>query len=172
MKIFLLGVLLLGAPFCCQKAAFAQNAITMPEMMRGQWVALHHSSDGGAHTDACILKGGGPAFELRVTLNGRAVDRTVSTEADAETATPARFVLTAGAWTRTFSLGARKETRLQASLSPTELDSLLDGLGKGESLSLELTGAAARTVALTDIQLVLGSFRHCIASNGLAGKPK
>ena len=57
MKIFLLGVFLLGAPFCCQKAAFAQNAITMPEMMPGQRAALHHSSAAGAHTAACILTG-------------------------------------------------------------------------------------------------------------------
>ncbi|BCI67102.1 hypothetical protein AA0242T_1498 [Acetobacter aceti NRIC 0242] len=156
-----------GLLFCF--SAHAQEAITTPERMDGAWVALHHSSDGGEHVDACILKASGPTLQFRAT--GKELSIQVADES-ASSGQSLPVTLTAGSFTRTFPMTSAETGALSA---PVESDSLLDTLEafkKAPTLTIRIGSTDSDPIPLEGSSRTLDAFVSCMKTHEFGGSKK
>lgn len=156
-----------GLLFCF--SAQAQEAITTPERMDGPWVALHHSSDGGEHVDACILKASGP------TLQFRAAGKELSIQVADESASSGQSLpvtLTAGTFTRTFPMTSTETGVLSAHVQADVLHNTLEAFKKAPSLTIRIGSADGDPIPLEGSAQTLDSFVSCMKTHdfGTSGK--
>lgn len=149
---------------CCSHA-YAQEAVTIPDIMQGHWVTLHHSLDGGAHTDACIVKTSGGALEFRADTHGSEI-RTEAEDMSVSDGQKVPVTLVSGSSSTDFAMVALDHSTLRAPLTPSALNAVLNTFGNAQTLTLRITGASDRNISLTGSGIVLNGFRKCMTDNG------
>ncbi|NHN88211.1 hypothetical protein [Acetobacter conturbans] len=152
--------------FLCPMAQ-AQEAVTIPDMMDGRWVALHHSSDGGAHTDACILNASGLKIQFRADMHGMEI-RTSPQDAAFSKGQSVSTTLSAGSFSRTLKMTALDGTTLSAPLTPTAMSAVLDAFTRTPSATLETAGSPDEAVSLAGSPRPVDVFKTCVTARKFA----
>ncbi|MCH4090299.1 hypothetical protein [Acetobacter sp.] len=156
-----------GLLFCF--SAHAQEAVTTPERMDGAWVALHHSSDGGEHVDACILKASGPVLQFRATRKALAIQ--VADE-NASVGQSLPVTLTAGHFTRTFQMTSAEAATLSAGVEAGVIRSTLEAFKKATNLTIRINGIDGEPISLDGSSRTLDAFLSCMNTQGFGDQKK
>lgn len=156
-----------GLLFCF--SAHAQEAITTPERMDGPWVALHHSSDGGEHVDACILKASGLALQFQATQ--KAVSIQVADES-ASNGQSLPVTLKAGSFSRTFQMTSTASESLSARIKAEAMRTILDAFRKAPSVIVQIGSTDGEPIPLEGNTRTLDAFLSCMKTHAFDGLEK
>lgn len=165
MKIILsmLCALLIISP----NYAFSQEQGIIVDEAQGQWVAIHHSPDGGINTDACAASSANALLSFRSDAESAEIrssnpdwNMTVGQEGD--------VTISAGSYSHIFKMSAVSNITLSSVASPDELSALFSALDNSSSATIQYGKKTTKTLSLAGSTRVLGAFRACSARSGFA----
>lgn len=162
-----IGMLLATLCFFPAAPAMAQGAGMALELAQGNWLAMHHTVDGGITTDVCIAAAADGGLGLRVDGNDIEL-RFTDEKWNLPVNTAGDVTISAGAYSGTFKTVSDGPKMLVGVTNQENLGALIRAFNTATMAQVKFGSKSARTISLSGSTRVLAEFRGCVQQAGLA----
>lgn len=134
---------------------------------QGNWMAFHHTNDGGVGTDVCVGVSVDTQIALRVDENDIEI-RFSDPKWSLPNNTRGNVTVAAGNYSHLFHTMAANPTMLIGEMTADEAKDLLVALETAPSAKLTFGAKTTKNVPLAGSTKVLSTFQGCVQQAGLA----
>lgn len=147
--------------------AHAQGAGMAMDAAQGNWVAFHHTNDGGVGTDMCVGLSTDTQIAVRVDQNDIEI-RFSDSKWSLPSNTQGDVTVAAGNYSHLFHTMSANPTMLTGEMTADEAKALLAALETAPSAKLTFGAKTTKNVSLAGSTKVLSTLQGCVQQAGLA----